>query len=251
MARQEGIIKLKGQIGDLAFYKTQDGYQARTKGGISADRIAKDPRFQRTRENGAEFGRAAKAGKLFRTAFKTLTSQLADNKISNRLAKQMLKVIQADTINERGMRLVLDAKTELLSRFEFNINGIMSTTVNMPYTTSIDRAAGLATINFAAFNARDLVVSPRGSTHFKLSAATAVINFEDGVFELNVQDSSTLPVSDVAVPATILSCNVAPAAIKPIFLLLGISFYQRVNGVDYILSNGAYNGLVVAQVSGL
>ncbi|RYD71675.1 MAG: hypothetical protein EOP53_23260, partial [Sphingobacteriales bacterium] len=78
MARQEGIIKFKGKIGDLAFYKTKDGYQARTKGGVSAERIATDPRYQRTRENGAEFGRAAKAGKLFRTAFKTLTSQLAD-----------------------------------------------------------------------------------------------------------------------------------------------------------------------------
>jgi len=151
MARQEGIIKLKGQIGDLAFYKTQDGYQDRTKYGISVDRIANDPKFQRTRENGAEFGRAAKAGKLFRTAFKTLTSQLAGKKISNRLAKQMLKVVQADTINERSMRMVLDAETELLTGFEFNINGITSTTVNMPHTLTIDRVTGVAAINFPAF----------------------------------------------------------------------------------------------------
>ncbi|WP_113654735.1 hypothetical protein [Pedobacter namyangjuensis] len=251
MARQEGIIKLKGQIGDLAFYKTKDGYQARTKGGVSADRIANDPRYQRTRENGAEFGRAARAGKLFRTAFKTLTSQLADKKISNRLSKQMLKVVQADTINERGMRMVLDAETEMLAGFEFNANGIVSTTVNMPYSTGIDRATGVANINFEAFNARDMVASPRGATHFKLSAATAVIDFEESVYVLNVTDSAVLPVTEVAVPLTNLSCNVTPAATKPIFLLLGVSFYQRVNGVDYILSNGAYNGLVVVQVNGL
>lgn len=251
MARQEGIIKLKGQIGDLAFYKTKDGYQARTKGGVTGDRIANDPRFQRTRENGAEFGRAAKAGKLFRTAFKTLTSQLADKKISNRLSKQMLKVVQADGINERGLRMILDAETEMLTGFEFNANGIVSTTVNMPYTTAIDRATGVANIDFAAFNARDLVVSPRGATHFKLSAATAIIDFEASVFELNVVDSPVLGVGEVAVPSTNLNCTVTPAAVKPIFLLLGVSFFQRVNGVDYILSNGAYNGLVVVQVSGV
>src|SRR5207253_10195161 len=31
MARQKGIIKLKGKIGDLSFYKTQDGHLAREK----------------------------------------------------------------------------------------------------------------------------------------------------------------------------------------------------------------------------
>jgi len=66
MARQEGIIKLNGRIGDLTFYKTRNGYLARDKGGVDASRIANDPRYQRTRENMAEFGRATKAGKFFR-----------------------------------------------------------------------------------------------------------------------------------------------------------------------------------------
>ena len=39
MARQKGIIKLKGTIGDITFYKTQDGHLAREKGGIDANRI--------------------------------------------------------------------------------------------------------------------------------------------------------------------------------------------------------------------
>ena len=31
MARQKGIIKLKGKIGDISFYKTQDGHLARER----------------------------------------------------------------------------------------------------------------------------------------------------------------------------------------------------------------------------
>ena len=58
MARQKGLIKLDGTIGGITFYKSKDGYLAREKGGVCADRIAKDPNFQRTRENGEEFGRA-------------------------------------------------------------------------------------------------------------------------------------------------------------------------------------------------
>ena len=37
--------------------KVQDGLLARAKGGVSEDRIQNDPAFQRTRENGEEFGR--------------------------------------------------------------------------------------------------------------------------------------------------------------------------------------------------
>ena len=52
MARQKGIIKLEGTIGDISFYKSKDGHLARTKGGVDAERIQNDPAFQRTRENG-------------------------------------------------------------------------------------------------------------------------------------------------------------------------------------------------------
>jgi hypothetical protein len=42
MAKQKGIIKLEGTIGDIAFFKSKDGYLAREKGGIAADRMAND-----------------------------------------------------------------------------------------------------------------------------------------------------------------------------------------------------------------
>lgn len=70
MARQESFLKLKGRVGDLTFYKSGGKYLARTKGGIDGDRIKNDPRFARTRENGQEFLRAVKAGKLLRDAFR-------------------------------------------------------------------------------------------------------------------------------------------------------------------------------------
>lgn len=68
MAQQKGIIPLKGTIGNINFYKSKDGYLAREKTSVNAERIANDPAFVRTRENGAEFGRAGRAGKVLRTA---------------------------------------------------------------------------------------------------------------------------------------------------------------------------------------
>jgi hypothetical protein len=37
MAKQKGIVKLEGTIGDITFYKTADGYMAKENVTISAD----------------------------------------------------------------------------------------------------------------------------------------------------------------------------------------------------------------------
>lgn len=72
MAKLKGIIKIEGTLQDMTFYKTQDGHLVKTKSGVSGSRIATDPAFARTRENGAEFGSAAKAGKLLRNCTRYL-----------------------------------------------------------------------------------------------------------------------------------------------------------------------------------
>ena len=123
MARQKGIIKLKGTIGDSTFYKTKDGHLAREKGGVDASRIASDPAFQRTRENGFEFGRTGKTGKTLRTALRTLLINSTDGRMVSRLTQAMIKVIQADVTNDRGLRNVIDGEAELLAGFDFNIGG--------------------------------------------------------------------------------------------------------------------------------
>lgn len=54
MARQSGLIKIKGTLDNVTFYKSKDGDLAKMKTSVDKDRIANDPAYQRTRENGAE-----------------------------------------------------------------------------------------------------------------------------------------------------------------------------------------------------
>jgi hypothetical protein len=51
----------------------------------------------------------------------------------------MVKVIQADAVNERGLRNVIDGEAELLLGFEFNIRGKLGTTLYAPFVGAIDR----------------------------------------------------------------------------------------------------------------
>jgi hypothetical protein len=38
---------------------------------------------------------------------------------------------------------------------------------------------------------------------------------------------------------------------KPLFLVVGIEFYQQVNGALYSLKNGQYNSVTLVKVSGM
>jgi hypothetical protein len=69
MSKQVGLIKLKGNLGDVSFYQSEGDHLARMASGPSKERIMTDQAFQRTRENNAEFGGSAKAAKAFRTVF--------------------------------------------------------------------------------------------------------------------------------------------------------------------------------------
>ncbi|MCB4800342.1 hypothetical protein LG649_15955, partial [Tamlana sp. PT2-4] len=125
---------LKGTIGGISFYKTADGHLAREKGGVDANRIATDPAFQRTRENGSEFGRAGKGGKVLRNAIRVLLQNAKDKRVVSRLTKQLVAVTKTDTSNARGLRTVQDGNLDLLQDFEFNLNGKLGATLFASFT---------------------------------------------------------------------------------------------------------------------
>lgn len=251
MAQQKGILPLKGTIGNITFYKSKEGYLAREKGGISAERIATDPVFQRTRENGAEFGRAGSAGKILRTALRALLQNASDSKTVSRLTREMVKVIRADATNPRGMRRVIDGEAELLQGFDFNINGKLGTTLYAPFTPAINRVTGELVITVPAFVPVNMVKAPAGTTHFRINTAGVEVDFEQKQYTVDVHSTAQLPWNNVATAPATLTNVVTANSTHPLFLALGIEFYQQVNGTMYPLKNGVFNPLALVSVSGL
>jgi hypothetical protein len=249
MAKQTGIITLKGTIGSLSFYKNKFGHLAREKGGVDGERIKTDPAFQRTRENGAEFGRAGKAGRLMRTALKTLLQNGKDGLVVSRLTTAMLKVIQANTTDARGTRTVVSGEVALLDNFNFNVNAPITSTLFAPYTTTVDRATGALAVNIPALIPANDVAAPEGTTHFKIVSAGLDINFTDEVFTVDADDSGILPYDATTSGVIQLSHTVPANSTNPLVIVLGLQFYQEVNGVQYPLKNGNYNSLAVVKVS--
>jgi hypothetical protein len=251
MAKQSGIFQVEGTLGNVTFIKTQDGFLVKTKSGISKNRIASDAAFQRTRENNSEFGRAGKAGKLLRTAVRNLLQNGKDRRVTSRLTKEMMKVLKADATSIRGLRNVVDGEAEMLENFEFNINAQLSSTLFAKYESSINRVTGTLEVVMPSFVPLTDMVVPEGSTHYKIVSAGTEIDFEAETFVESISASAVQPINAIATVAQTLSNAVTANSSHPLFLLLGIQFFQQVNNVNYPLKNGAYNPLQLVKVSGV
>jgi hypothetical protein len=251
MAKQKGIIKIEGTMGDITFFKTADGYLAREKTTVSAERIKSDPAFQRTRENGAEFGRAGAAGKLLRHAIRNTLQTAKDRRVVSRLTREMVRVIQADTTSVRGKRNVIDGEAELLTGFDCNAAAHLGASLYAPYTATIDRTSGALSVVIPAFTPATSIVAPAGATHFRITAVGTVINFEAGSYDTDTQETAHLPLGSTPTAPISLALSVPAGSTHPIFLLLGIQFTQQVNSVFYPLKNGTFNALQIVKVSGL
>ena len=249
--KQIGVIKFDGTNGDLTFYKgRKGGYRIKSKSAIPASRIANDPTFVRTRENNGLFSRAAKAGKLLRHAIPTLLSEAKDGQASSRVMKVMSAIIRTDTVNPRPDRNVASGDLTLLQDFEFNSNAPLDTVLQTDNTVTVDRTLGTIQVTVPAFVPEKVLASPTGATHYMIVSAGLEINFATNAVIAKQQNASAyLPIDSV--PSAILTqtATITSGTTLPLFMVLGVQFFQEVNGIKYPLNNAAKNGLGIVKVS--
>ena len=248
MARQKGLIKFEGTLDGVTFYKTSDGHLVKMKGGVSASRIATDPAFSRTRENGEEFGSAASAGKLLRKAVRNLMLTASDKRVTSRVTQVMTTIKNQDATSIRGKRnvgvgIALPTGKSTLKNFNFNINAVLSSVLYKNYalntTTGKIDIVGLVPANDVAF--------PNGATHLSIRGAWAKVDFAANTTDIQFTNTVNL-----AIGTTSSNVSLTPVAVPTgtgiSMYLLAVEFFQLVNGVQYVLKNGAYNALAIIEV---
>jgi len=258
MARQKGVIKYVGTLGDIRHFKIkgQEGYYAGMVGGPTGDQVLSAPEFERTRENMNEFGACAKAGKSVRTGLSQVMKQMADSQVTGRLTSIMKKINLEDQTEARGYRKIeITTQRSYLKGFEFDKNSSFNGIFNAPYslTHGVDRETGGVVVD--AFNPANLVNAPSGATHFRLITSLSVVSD----FEYNATTNSYDPmdadlneVNDIQysafldlyapVPATTVTATlpgaVLPTANVTVLQCIGIEFYQQVGGNYYLFASG-------------
>jgi hypothetical protein len=249
MAKIKSLLKFEGTMDDMTFYKGTDGYFVRTKGGVSRNRIMNDPAFARTRENGAEFGSIAGSGKLLRTALGPMVFRAKDSKLTSRLVKVMGQLKNLDTVSIRGARNVAEGLNNataiaILEGFDFNAKATFGSILNA--IVLVETATGA--ISISPYNPLEQMRSPDGATHFSLQAGFLRIDFATGAYELTQSAEVIYPlVNEVIAP--VLTPDAVPTIEGTGMHFILIEFFQEVNGLQYMLNNGAFNVLNLLKIS--
>lgn len=264
MAKQKGIFRIKGSLGGVTFYEREGQDLARLESGVTKERIMKDPAFKRTRENMSEFGGSASVGKALRLGFSSYTRQMGNNKLIGRVTG-IMKSINARGPGNRGERAfeILN-NADLLEGFEFNNTDPFSNVFQAPYslTEHPDRIEWVVTI--PDFKTDNLILAPEPATHFRIVSGIAVLSdytysagtgkyapVEPALNSENAQASSPEIALGASVGGvTVLVNTLAVAGPLPatvgVICVLGIEFFQEINGQRYLLASG--NAMRVIKV---
>lgn len=255
MSKQIGLIRLKGKIGGVSFYKSGGDDLARVANGPTKERIDNDPAFIRTRENNKEFGGSATAAKSFRLALAFFIQTMGDARLTSRLTKLFKEINSLDVTSARGQRSIqLSAHRSMLMNFELNKNVAFSSVFNAPFsfTNTATREEGSVTI--PAFLPQNFIHAPTGATHFKIISAIGVVsdyiyNTANEAYEptdptLNILaaiDATAVTPIDGIVPVNFTLTTTLPGSPSmtgtvSVVQCLGIEFYQRIGSTDYLLA---------------
>ena len=244
MASQTGILGLQGTVGGLVFAK--DG-SVRQKPASNKAAFATSASLARTRENAAEFGLSAKYSKVLRVAI----ASASDSRLASRLTKAMRAIIGLDDTNDRGQRVFDSSNSAPLLGFNFNIGAGIGQTMYFPY--EVRGASADVTMHIPALNPASDNAAPQGATHFEVLFAVSDLDMEmltytNGVVAapLGILPLNGAPLVNQSVVATFPA---APADANLVVGVVGINFYQQINGKFYPLNNNSTNPLAIEYVA--
>ena len=247
MARQTGIITITGTIGNLTFYKSQDGNMVREKSHISKDRFMNDPAFVRSRENSYEFGEANRCSKLIFDSVRSFRKAACDNRAHSRLVQVMREILPEDRLSVRGKRSPAAGIQQpegkiLLQHFNFNKDAILSKVLLHPYVLT----------DSGEFMLQGLVPllhikAPAGATHVRLSTACSATDFAESAAEVTYSEELTFALDLNPMDASLTAVPALKTGATCLYFLK-LEFYQDINGTAYALQNANYNVLELIKV---
>ncbi len=248
MGKSNGVLGITGTIGNITIDKNGS---VRQKVGSNKAAFQGKASMARVRENASEFGAAGSAGKLIREALRSQIQNAKDSQATARLTQVLTGVIKLDTNGDRGMRQVIADNCAGLLGFSFNAGAGLGQSLFSPF--SIAAAGAAVTLTIPSLDPLLDVAAPTGATHFEVVFGAVSVDFV----------AKTYKVATVASPLGALAMNsaaktnvsqvatlpAAPSANELVLGVLGMNYYQQINGKLYPLNNNASNPLAVIYTS--
>ena len=231
MGKLKGIVQFTGNFEGISFYESDGKIIVRRTGGFEGKAIKTQDNYVRTRENASEFGHCTSVGKQLRQALGRYSQQVKTTHTHSRLAGVLTKVMQCDTVSERGKRTVaLGLETaegrQLLNGFEFDAEQPLHGMMGSPYRVMLEEGK----VVFDPFEV-EAVVFREGASHVSLQFLVLRYDVGQEKFVLS-EGEKTVITKQSAIPALELSAPI-PDGDGRLIGLVYWAFFQEVNGELY------------------
>jgi hypothetical protein len=244
MAKQEGLIKLRGTIDGINFYFRKGKAVARKAGGgFNGTTIKNSASMVRVRENNTEFGHCSQVKKAFSDVLLFHFANRKDVTLHSRLMQLFIAIKDLDLISERGKRTInLGLQTAegqyLLTSFEFTAMPFPVLPMHVASTTLELTLPSFSLLEFKF---------PVGGTHLELFLGVMHLNLATKTATLS-KSAAVLLAKGAAVDSFTLTPNVLSNAGCFVLPVLFYSYVQELNGVVYPLHDSKSFGLLVLDV---
>jgi len=257
MARQKGLIKYVGTIGDVRHFKIkgEKGYFAGMVGGPTAEQVLTGDEFKRTRENMSEFGGCAKVGKAIRTAFGPL-KHMFSRRLTGNLTAIIKRINLEDGSEARGQRAILLTQVpQHLEGLDFDPALSLTSVLRTPFDVVEAGGRKGSTLVVPKFHPQNALKIPSGVSHFRfVNAVAAISDFalsaETGSYEPKNPDQNgvtgtafteyldvTKATDDINLEATFLN-DMEPKPDVAVLNAVGVEFFQKVGENYYLFASG-------------
>jgi len=188
MAIVKGPIQLTGSLSGVSFYtrRGSDKIIARTKGGVSGDKIKRLPQYEGLRLQQKEWSGVTKLASGVRYAFGGL-HRLADYNLTSVLNGLANKMQKADTTSEKGQRPVrLSLFKQALDGFNFNRNYPFNSILRVSTNYDVNRESLKASLTIPRINTEIDLLNVQRLPFFRIIATLGTAS--DMIFSDHLKD---------------------------------------------------------------
>jgi len=226
MAIQNGVIKIKGKLGDLVAYERNGKYVVRQN-------VSDKKQSENSKKSSQDFGSASRSAAQLRKAFAPLVEFYGNNGLVNRLNKRLIAVFNTIPLKDAGKKKLADGNISLLKGFEFNTFRLFDDVFRFP--TALEIAPdGLVKLILPAKKIRDLI-----KPHPK--AVQACLQVRGFHFDLGGNEEyEMIKIKDLVIP---LNQEQFPKMILPIKLDHdGDKAFVVAMGIRFNIGGSGYSG---------
>ncbi len=249
MAKQRGINEIRGTIGNITYYALEGRYYVKSKSTLTREKYFNNPRNTKSLKNNEEFTNVTQNASLLRSLLWDLINNHKDSAHTSRMTSLMLEIRLTDYESELGERKIEKGDLGLLKGYHFNRRAPVESIVQVNYVTKIDREAGKGVIDFPGFCPGRELKYPPGCTHFSIISRCVFIDFENKVVSYDEAKTDRILLSVEEVEGFSLGFDIRNFADMHIVMVMGVQFYELINGKMEVSTNKEFNCLSIVDVS--